>query len=214
MGNKSRAIAGIALFFLLAVSPAAFAVEEIYRWVDENGTVHFGDSVPPKYAKNDRDIVSDQGVKLKTLRGERTAEERAAEERQAAIEKQKQDRIDAERQRDEVLLSTYLSVAEIEALRNRRKELLDGRIRVTEIYLSTLRDKLTKLQKDASRFQPYNTDPDARPIHENLARELSNTLNSIIVYEKTLAETHNQQTQMVAKFDSDIDRFRELKGLN
>ena len=211
---KSRAMTGIALLFLLATSPAVFAVEEIYRWVDEDGTVHYGDSVPPQFAKNDRDVISDQGIKLKTLRGERTAEERAAEERQAALEKAEQERIDAARQRDEVLLSTYLSVAEIEALRNRRKELLDGRIRVTEIYLSTLRDKLTKLQKDASRFQPYSTDPDARPIHENLARELSNTLNSIIVYEKTLAETHNQQTQMVAKFDADIDRFRELKGLN
>jgi len=214
MGIKFRAMTGIALFSLLVASPAAFAVEEIYRWVDENGTVHFGDSVPPKYAKNDRDIISDQGIKLKTLRGEITAEERAAEERKAALEKQEKDRIDAARQRDDVLLTTYLSVSEIEALRNRRKELLDGRIRVTEIYLSTLRDKLTKLQKDASRFQPYSTDPDARPIHENLARELSNTLNSIIVYEKTLAETHNQQTQMVAKFDADIDRFRELKGLN
>ena len=213
MGINSRTMTGIALAVLMA-SPAAFAVEEIYRWVDEDGTVHYGDSVPPKFAKNDRDIISDQGIKLKTLRGERTAEERAAEERQAALEKAEKERIAAARQRDEVLLSTYLSVAEIEALRNRRKELLDGRIRVTEIYLSTLRDKLTKLQKDASRFQPYSTDPDARPIHENLARELSNTLNSIIVYEKTLAETHNQQTAMVAKFDADIDRFRELKGLN
>lgn len=198
----------------LALASVAGAAEEIYRWVDENGTVHYGDSVPPKYAKTDRDIISDQGIKLKTLRGEQTAEEREADKRKAEIEEKERQRIAAARERDQVLLTTYLSVAEIEALRNRRKELLEGRIRVTEIYLSTLRDKLAKLQKDASRFQPYSTEPDARPIHENLARELSNTLNSIIVYEKTLAETHNQQTQMVAKFDADIDRFRELKGLN
>lgn len=214
MATISRAMTRIALLFILTALPAVAAAEEFYRWVDENGTVHYGDSVPPKYAKTDRDIVNDQGVKVKTLPREKSAEELEQEQRQTALEQQERERIAEEERRDEVLLSTYLSVQEIEALRNRRKELLDGRIRVTEIYLATLREKLTKLQKDASRFQPYNTDPDARPIHENLARELSNTLNSIIVYEKTLAETHHQQMQVVAKFDADIDRFRKLQGLN
>ena len=200
----------IALLLVLATMPAAVSADDIYRWVDENGTVHFGDSVPPQYVKNDRDVINERGVKVKTLPGEKTAEEREAERIKAAEENERLARIEAAKQRDEILLSTYLSVEEIEALRNRRQELLEGRIRVTEIYLSTLREKLAKLQKDASRFQPYSTDPDARPIHENLARELSNTLNSIIVYEKTLAETHNQQIQMVSKFDADIDRFREL----
>ena len=93
-------------------------------------------------------------------------------------------------------------------------KLLDGQIRVTEIYLANLREKLQKLQTDASRFQPYNSDPNAPPIHDWLAKELSNTLNSILVYEKTLDDTRVQQSQLVAKFDKDIDRFKHLKGLD
>ena len=82
------------------------------------------------------------------------------------------------------------------------------------MYLANLRQKLQKLQTDASRFQPYNSDPNAPPIHDWLAKEMSNTLNSILVYEKTLGDTRIQQSELVAKFEKDIDRFRSLKGLN
>ena len=116
--------------------------------------------------------------------------------------------------RDTVLLSTYLTVAEIEALRDRRIDLLDGQIRVTEIYLRNLREKLTKLQKEAERYRPYSSEPGARPMPENLALELSDTLDSIILYEKTLTDTRGQQDELVIKFAADIDRFKELKGLN
>jgi hypothetical protein len=92
--------------------------------------------------------------------------------------------------------------------------MLDGQINYTEVYLEALREKLGRLQKDAARFRPYNSDPQAPPIHENLARELSDTLDSIIRYEKTLTDTRERKLAVVAKFDEDISRFRELKGLN
>ena len=116
--------------------------------------------------------------------------------------------------RDNVLLSTYLSVEEIKDLRNRRRELLDGQIKVTELYLNNLRSKVTKLQKDASRFQPYNPDPNAPPIPDRLAKELSNSLKSILVYEQTLIDTRDKKEKLVAKFDSDIDRFQHLQSQN
>lgn len=187
---------------------------KLYRWVDENGTVHYGDSVPPEYVKSERHIVNRYGITVDTLPAEKTGEQLVEEQRLEALAAAEQRRAEELEQRDSILLSTYLTVDEIEALRNRRKELLDGQIRVTEIYLSNLRDKLQKLQSDASRFQPYNSDPNAPPIHDWLAKELSNTLNSILVYEKTLDDTRVQQSEIVAKFEKDIDRFKHLKGLN
>jgi len=205
----------VSLFLLLGSMAAAGNNDaKLYRWVDASGTVHFGDSVPPEFAKTERQIINEHGITVDTLPAEKTDDELAEEARLealAAAERRRAEEID---QRDSILLNTYLSVDEIEALRNRRKELLDGQIRVTEIYLSNLRQKLKKLQADASRFQPYNSDPNAPPIHDWLAKELSNTLNSIFVYEKTLDDTRVQQTEIVAKFEKDIDRFRLLKGMN
>lgn len=197
-----------------SVSGAGAAEGQLYRWVDENGIVHFGDSVPPEYARTERHVVNEHGISVDVLPAQKTEEQLQDQARLEALAAAEKRRFEETQQRDAILLSTYLTVDEIEALRNRRKELLDGQIRVTEIYLANLREKLQKLQTDASRFQPYNSDPNAPPIHDWLAKELSNTLNSILVYEKTLDDTRVQQSQLVAKFDKDIDRFKHLKGLD
>ena len=204
----------IALGALICVAATNTYAGQTYRWKDENGTTHFGDSVPPEYSKTDRAVLNDNGITVKVLPREKTSEERAAEERDTAMAAAEKRRMEEMNQRDGILLSTYLSISEIEALRNRRRQLLDGQIRVTELYLKNLRAKLSGLQEDASRFQPYNSDPNAPPIHNWMAKSLSNTLNSILVYEKTLDDTRLQQGELVAKFDKDIDRFKMLKGLN
>ncbi|MDH3978254.1 MAG: DUF4124 domain-containing protein [Gammaproteobacteria bacterium] len=187
---------------------------QLYKWVDEDGVTHYGDRVPPEYVKQDREVVNQYGVKLKALPGELSDEQRAEVRRRQAIEEAELKQVRDAQERDQVLLTTYPSVEDIEALRNRRKELLDGQIRVTEIYLQNQREKLAKLQKQAALFQPYNPDPDAPPIQKWLAKELENTLNSILVYEQTLIEKRQKQSELVAKFDADIDRFRELTAVN
>lgn len=199
----------------LAVMTALGAQAEgrkVYRWVDDQGVVHFGDSVPPEYAVHDRAVLNEFGVAVDREEGALTAQERADKlAAQQAADAIKQ-RHEAARARDETLLDTYLTVQEIESLRDRRAEMLDGQIHYTTLYLDALRDKLERLQADAARFRPYSSDPKAPPIHENLAKELSDTLDSIIRYEKTLTAARSRKVQLVAKFDDDIDRFKELKG--
>ena len=214
MGTLSRLFASIVMFTVLTAWSQSAVAGATYRWIDENGIVYYGDHVPPQYSKTARDVLNNRGVTVNTLPKELTEEERKARAIEDAVVEAKRLRAEELAQRDNVLLNTYMSVDEIRALRDRRRELLDGRIRVTELYLSNLREKLAKLQKDASRFQPYNSDPDAPPIHDWLAKELANTLNSIFVYEQALNNTRDRQTQLVAKFEQDIDRFRVLKNIN
>ena len=71
-----------------------------------------------------------------------------------------------------------------------------------------------KLEKEAQRFSPYSKDPNARPIDEKLARELSDTLDSIMLYEQNLARSKREQNQLKAKISADINRFKELHALN
>lgn len=181
---------------------------KVYRWVDNEGVVHFGDQIPPEYAPMDRQVLNQQGIAVRTEQGTVTEEELAAE-RQATAEK---DATLAAARRDEVLLNTYLSVEEIEVLRDRRIGLIEDEINVTTNYLQSLRENLAQLQAEASNFKPYSTDPDAEPIDEKLAKELSDTVDSIALYEKTLADTRTRQDQVVMAFEADISRFRELKS--
>lgn len=201
---------GLATFTALAIVSGAVAGTaggQVYRWVDEKGVVHFGDSLPPEAAEKDRQVLNSMGVAVRdeqvsTTPGERAESARAEAQRAARA---------ADEARDRVLLSTYLSVEEIESLRDQRAGLIEGQIELTQNYLHSLRDKLLGLQDEASRYKPYSTDPAAPPIEEKLSQEISDTVDLITLYEKTLTETRSRRTELVAAFDADIARFRELK---
>src|SRR5215468_8256978 len=81
-----------------------------YRWVDEHGTVHYGDNIPPQYAAQERTVLNRDGIEVGHLDGQKTPEQAAADARTKA---------DAlkQRQHDSFLVSTYTSVKDIEALR-------------------------------------------------------------------------------------------------
>jgi hypothetical protein len=185
---------------------------KLYRWVDDNGVVHYGDRIPPQYANRDRNVLNNQGVRVGFEEGEVTPEERAAiAARQTEAEAQVAAKAEVAR-RDRVLLDTYLSVSDIEDLRNRRLELLESQIKVTELYLTNLRKRLVTLQDEASNYKPYSAREGAPQVPANLALDISRTAASINLYEQTLARTRTDQATLKSAFDTDIERFRELKG--
>ncbi len=208
-------LASVAFAIAALLAGGAWAAEQTrktYRWVDKDGIVHFGDSVPQEYSNTNRQVLNEYGVPVATQDGAKTPEQIAAEKAAAKkAEAERQKAILAAR-RDQVLLDTYLSVEEIEALRDRRLELIDTQIKVTENYLFGLREILDKLQAEAATFKPYSADPKAPPIDERLARELSNTMDSIMLYEKNLADTKARKSDVMGQFAADIDRFRTLKA--
>ena len=112
---KPARLALLACLSAFAVSaPCAAAM---YKWVDENGRTHYGDSVPPKYANRAGDRMSKPGAQPAKVEAPKPAEPLSAEE----MEKQKAEakrQLDRERQ-DAALLSTYANEGEIELARAR-----------------------------------------------------------------------------------------------
>lgn len=201
-------------FLLLVMLPisvsAAGKNQKMYRWVDTDGLVHYGDSVPAEYAELERQIVNDHGITVDVLRAKLTAEEIAEEKRQDQLRLQRK----LERRQDQALLATYLTVDEILMHRDRRIELFEAQARVTELYLRNLERRMSALMEEASGFQPYSEDPDAEMISADLAGDIATTKNTIIRHEANLQRFQTDQQGIVARFDGDINRFKKLKGLN
>jgi hypothetical protein len=199
------------LLLLAATIPTAQAGDQkLYRWVDDEGIVHYGDSIPAEYADIERQIVNEHGITVDVMRAKKTQEEIAEEERQQEL------RVQAELQRraDQALLATYLTVDEILMHRDRRVELFQAQARVTELYLKNLQKRMDSLEKEASRYRPYSDDPDAELIDPDLAEDMRTTRETIARHETNLKKFQADQNNIVARFDGDISRFKKLKGLN
>jgi hypothetical protein len=205
---KNRFITGAVLIFL--VSGAAADTGRVYRWVDDEGVVHFDDSIPPEYAELPKQILNDHGVTVDNVRGKRTPEEIEAERAAEELELQKE----LQQRADLALLATYLSEDEILMHRDRRVELFQAQARVTELYLRNLDQRLNALLIEAAEYQPYSKDESAPQIDPGLAEDLMETKGTIERHQKNLLKYQTNEQTIIARFDGDISRFRTLKGLN
>jgi hypothetical protein len=176
-----------------------------YRWVDEKGVVHYGDHVPPEYARQERAVLNKQGVVVEKLEAEKTPEELAADAR-------RREEVQRRHQHDTFLLTTYVSVKDIESLRDERLAQLQGQVRAAEIYLGNLDERLQSLRTRAQMFRPYNSNEAARKMPDALAEDLVRTLNEIRTQRRHLEAKRSEQTTLRARFQTDIDRYRELKS--
>ena len=174
-----------------------------YRWVDENGEVHYGDNVPPQYADKDRALLNGQGVEVGHIEGERTPEQLKAEQAARAA-------VAAKKQHDHFLISTYPSVKDIEALRDERLEQMKGQRVAAEQYVESLRARLAALQTRALNYAPYSDSPGARRMPDDLAENLVRTANELRDQSAAFATKNAEEAQLRAQFQADIERYREL----
>lgn len=182
---------------------------KLYRWVDKNGQVHYGDSVPPEYAEQDRDILNKQGVPVGREEGLITPEEAAAK---AAAEKAERDE-KKRRLRDRVLLQTYQSVKELEVLRDTRLELVDAQLTIQEQSLANLRAQRAQIERMAARYSPINNNADALPLPEELALDLERSANDIDTQQANLVKRREDRESIRLNFEADIARYQELRAI-
>jgi hypothetical protein len=204
-------LAIVATVSLILLPLLSMAVEEqkVYRWVDEDGDVHYGDSVPAKYADAEKQILNREGVQVGHIDGKKTAEEIAEEERLAELRREEE----LQRRKDDALLATYRSVEEIETHKERRVELFKAQARVTEMFLRQMMRHMATLREEASQYRPYSDDPDAAMIDPELAEEILVTKATIKRHQENLDRFREDEQDIVERFDGDIDRFKYLTGL-
>lgn len=182
----------------------------VYKWIDENGLVHYGDSIPARYAELPKEVLNTHGVIVGNLAGKKTEEQLEAER----LENKRRVAAALQLRADRALLATYLSIEEILMHRDRRVELFQAQSRVTELYLLNLERRLDLLRTKASIYKPYNEDPDAPMIDSNLADDLRSTKNTIARHERNLERFQAGELQIIARFDGDVSRFKILKGID
>ena len=204
---RSRVTACAVLLLLPLIAGAQQRTS--YTWVDDEGVRHYGDKIPAEVADKMKSIINEHGVVVGHIDGKKTEEELAAEQVAKRLEIQKELQMRADR----ALLATYQNIDEIEMHRDRRIELFQAQSRVTELYLRNLDRRLLQLKEESKNFRPYSSDPSAPMVEPKLIREIQETESTIARHQKNLERYQQDEADIIQRFDGDIHRFRDLKGL-
>jgi hypothetical protein len=175
-----------------------------YKWVDENGITHYGDSVPAEYSQREQTVMNSQGVVTEKRVAEMSAKEAAA---YAARQKEEQ----RQKQHDMFLVSTYPSVKEIENVRDARLDQINGQVTAAEAYIASLTTRVDGLKQRSMTFAPYNTAPNARRMPDDLAEEMVRAMSELRTQNSALMTKRTEFKAVQDSFDADIKRFKELR---
>jgi Domain of unknown function (DUF4124) len=194
-------VAGLTLALTaMAGNPTSIAA---YKWTDDQGVVHYGDSIPPQYAEKAHEVLNRQGMAVSHSDAAKTTEELAQEAHD-------HDAVLKQQQHDSFLIATYTSVKDIESLRDVRLEQLQGQRIAAEAYVENLKSRLAALQGRAKHFRPYNPQGGAHRMPDDLAEDLVHTLNETRTQANALSAKNEEIASVRAQFDGDIQRYREL----
>lgn len=194
-----QSVLGLAL--LLAATTAA---AEMYKWVDKDGITHYGDRVPPEYAKQQREVLNTQGETVKILEHEKTPEERAEDARKAEIQRQEEEQA----KRDRILLDTYGTEADLQRARDDQLANLDGNIRISQIALEgSEKDYKSRKEREAQLIKQ------GKPVPPDMQRQLRQLEASIASSNKALTARQQERQAVAARFERDIIRWRQLRGI-
>jgi len=206
-----RLLIPVALAAQLAAGAAPAAAggsphDAFYRCKNAKGESFVGQAIPEECLGADIEVLDQRSHLLRVIPGQRSTEQVNQQQADA-------DAKTAAAQRDRTLLATYLSVADIERLRDQRLELLEQQAFVTHQYIQNLRARQARLMQDVQRYRPYSPNANAPALPDTVAEELVNTVNGLQVYEQELAKNTVEQQRLRRDFGADIARFKELKGL-
>jgi chromosome segregation ATPase len=198
---------------MVALTTIATAAEpkgaaKLYKWVDEKGR----DALHADAAGR-REPEGQHGARSPRTRSE---EERCrlSEEQIRAIQdekakgKQDEKRLEEQRRKDNALINTYTTEAEIDDSRNRAVTGANQSLQAIEARLKALRAQLAALEKQVETLKKAN-----RPVSEAFPEEIANHKTDIARTEADYKAKEAEIQRIRDRYEADKARFRELMSV-
>jgi hypothetical protein len=195
------------LCFMVLIAPAA--AQRLYRWVDDQGNVHYTDSMPPSQAGKAHSEMSEQGMRLREVPPAKTLEEVERERELERLREQQERLIEAQKAADDVLLRAYRSVDDLIMARDGRLAGMDVRLEIDDQIIRKKQKQLEDL-----RAQAAENKRDGRPVDRKLAAAIADAERSIEEQQSLMLQREQQKREIREHYDRDLNRYRQLRNLS
>lgn len=177
---------------------------KLYRWVDSQGRVHYGDTLPPSAGVSGSAELGRTGQVMK--RSESMVERKArlqAEAEAARIKREKDER----NRLDQALLGTYTSEKEIDLARDR----------ALEFHQMAIKSAQTRIGQVEINQKDVNTQADAiikrgKPVPRFLQKQIAASQAELDGLNRLIKSNQDALVEVRQKYDADKARYRELTG--
>jgi len=221
LGLTLAAFVGLALASGLAGIDTAQAQakpapqKKVYKWVDENGEVHYGESLPPDFEDKKADVLDSQGItrqkdislvppppkpKAEAQKGELPRDKSGLQRPEPLYSEQ-----EMKVQQDALLLLRYDSDQEIlDAMQVEIKQLDYDRRLITGSIASLYQAYEGNIREAAERQRA------GIAVESQLIQDIQSLKSRVAKNEASLAQLEQREQDIRASFQTELEHYREL----
>ncbi|MBI3147928.1 MAG: DUF4124 domain-containing protein [Betaproteobacteria bacterium] len=199
MRTTSFTLAAGVLLMLVGTAPAS---ANMYKWVDEKGVVHYGDTIPPEYVKGGTTELNRQGRAIKRTAPALTEAQIRAQEEEKTRRLEDEKTAREQKRKDDALLATYTSVKEIDQLRARSVTAVEAVVKGAQNRIAELKKRKTEI--DAMEKSKQRISAEIRREQKSIEQELP-------VQQGLVEQKSKELVAINVKFDTERRRFEEIK---
>jgi len=206
--TKQRIVTLLLASGLLLLAASSFA--DTYRWKDKDGKVHYGSAVPAEYADQPYDVLNNAGVVIRRVEDTSQTMEELLEKEQSVKERapliSDEERL---RQSNRLLVIQYSSEEDvITALELELAQVgYDERL-IHKSYDSTNTAIIDQIRQAADQQRA------GVKLSVDHSKEMNKLYRRLARDEERLAALGRRETKIRARFQSDLERYKQLTTEN
>jgi len=195
-----RITVAVAILVMCGIGGARAAT---YKWVDDQGVVHYSDKVPPEAVSKGATVLDKQGRPVKNIEPALTPEQvkakQAAEDEQRARARVQEEQL----RKDRALMQSYTTESEIDVAKNRALGTINAQIKSAQTYTADLTRRLQELKTRKASYGDKRVPPDVERDINTADVELAR--QNALIKQKT-----DEIAAVTAKYDADKARWEEI----
>lgn len=192
---------------VLLLSSSFSAQAKMYKWVDENGQMHFGDKIPQKYLVKAHDELDENGNEVAHKEAEKTVQEKAEAKR---LEQQREHaRLEEEKKKklDRVLLDAYDSEHDLIVARDSRLDAVTTQIQLSEAIIRQSNEKVESMEQQVAEIKASG-----RKVPANLYKSIELEKQQITSQTRVMNSHKKRRDEISEKYNDYIVRYREARA--
>jgi hypothetical protein len=196
------------ILLLTTCLPITVLGSKLYKWVDEEGRMHYSDRLPPVDVQRAHSALDERGVTIDQVDAAKTPEQIKQEQEVERLRRERQQLIEKQRTEDRVLLRTFRSEDDIIMTRDGQLQAIDAYIKITHANIKRIKSSLEDLQRQAAARELSG-----KQIPQKFKDEIEDKNQALKDAYQSIVNREHDKDRIRTAFAKDQQRFRELKQL-
>lgn len=189
----------------VALLASGEASAKIYKCKNAKGEIYYTQTYDPTNCAGGGAQLNEQGMAVKQIERQKSAEEIAAEKAEQARLAEEQRKAEEIRQADQVLMMSYASAEDLERAHAQELQVIDTSIATTELQVQSQEKSLADLLAGAAEAERAG-----RPVPDNIATGIATVRRQIEEQNAFIARKEAEKQAKNREFAAKLAHYKEL----